>query len=264
MKSNQRPDIKVSIVTISFNNARDIRQTIESVVCQSYKNIEYIIVDGGSKDETLSIVQEYNGKISKIISEPDKNLYDAINKGLKLATGDIVGLIHSGDRLFDSGIVEKIVGHFTENDTDIIYGHSIIVDGKNVPVRVNKSPKYRRNLARIGWMPSHQSIYMKRTLLANYGYYDISLHPYSDYEFFLRYFYFNKLKISRLDEFVIRFSKGGISTRNYMNNIRAQKLHKECWLMNGEKPPFYLIPMKLLRKLKQFFLAAIYRMVKKF
>jgi len=256
--------LKISIITICFNNVKDIKSTIESVINQNYHNIEYIIIDGGSTDGTLNIIQGYKSNIAKFISEPDRNLYDAINKGMKLATGDIVGLIHAGDRLFDAKVVEKIADHFNNNDIDVMYGHSIIVNKRNAPVRVNKSPKYSRKLVRRGWMPSHQSIYLKRNLLEKYGYYNITLHPYSDYEFFLRYFYFNVLKIKRLDEFILRFSMGGISTKNYMNNLRAQKLHKKCWWMHGEKPPFYLIPIKLLRKSKQFMLASVYRMTNRY
>jgi glycosyltransferase len=258
------PELKISIVTISFNNAKDISQTIESVISQNYKNIEYIIIDGCSKDGTLDIIGKYRSNISKFISEPDKNLYDAINKGLKLATGEIVGLIHAGDRLFDSGVIEKIANHFNNNDIDLMYGHSIIVNERHMPVRVNLSPKYRRTLVRRGWMPSHQSIYLRRNLLDKFGYYDITLHPSSDYEFFLRYFYFNSLRIKRLDEFILRFSMGGISTRNYFNNLKAQKLHVECWEMNGEKAPFYLVAFKITRKIKQYLTAYWYRLSKKY
>lgn len=254
---------KISIITICLNNANSIRDTIESVINQSYPNIEYIVIDGGSTDGTAIILDTYKNKISRIVSEPDKGLYDAINKGLKLATGDIVGLIHAGDRLFDHFIIEKIAKHFFKYDIDLMYGHSLIVNSKDQPVRVNKSPEYKRSLVSFGWMPSHQSIYMKRCLLELYGYYNLELHPSSDYEFFLRYFYFNQLNIKRLDEFVLKFSMGGRSTRNYMNNLKAQKQHIGCWLVNGRKPPFYLVPMKILRKVRQYVLATQYRIIDK-
>jgi glycosyltransferase involved in cell wall biosynthesis len=251
--------LKISIITICYNNAKTIRRTIESVINQSYPAIEYILVDGGSKDGTLDIIGEYKDRISGFISEKDKNLYDAINKGLKMATGDVAGLIHAGDRLFNTEVIQKIADHFTRNDIDIMYGNSLLVNSLDVPVRVNISPEYSRGLVKRGWMPSHQSIYIRRPLLEKYGYYNISLHPSSDYEFFLRYFYFNNLKIKKLNAFVLRFSMGGISTRNYMNNLRGQKQHVECWKVNGENPPFYLVPMKLLRKPRQFVVAAWYR-----
>ena len=257
-------ELKISIITICFNNEKEIGKTIESVIHQTYKNIEYIIVDGASKDKSVEIIQEYESKISKFISEPDRNLYDAINKGLRMATGDVVGLIHAGDRLFDNEVVSKIAAHFRENDIDVMYGHSYLVDENDVPVRINRSPEYKRSLVKRGWMPSHQSIYVRRELLEKYGYYNIDLHPSADYEFFLRYFYFNHLKIKRLDEYIVRFAMGGMSTRNYLNNLKSQKQQVRCWEINGESPPFYMVPLKLLRKVKQFSLAALYRISKKY
>jgi glycosyltransferase involved in cell wall biosynthesis len=256
--------LKISIVTICFNNAGVIRRTIESVTGQDYPDIEYIVVDGGSTDGSLDIIKEYELQIATLISEPDKNLYDAINKGMKAATGDVVGLIHAGDRLFNGEVIRKIADYFTDNDIDVMYGHSILVNESDVPVRVNKSPAYRRSLVKRGWMPSHQSIYIRRSLLDKIGYYNLDLHPSSDYEFFLRYFYFHTLKIKRLDEFILRFSMGGISTRNYLNNIRSQEQQMKGWTINGVKPPFYLVPLKLARKPRQFVLAALYRLTGKY
>lgn len=252
-------DFLVSIVTICYNNSSNIKDTIESVVNQSYQNIEYIIIDGGSTDNSIEIIYKYKDFISVLISEPDKNLYDAINKGLRKATGHIVGLIHAGDRLFDSSVIEQIVSYFKENDIDVLYGHSFIVNQFDKPIRINKSPEFSKNLVRRGWMPSHQSIYLKRMLLDKYGYYNLEFHPSSDYEFFIRYFYFNDLKIKRLDKYIIKFSLGGLSTKNYINNLKAQKTQADCWDYNGEKAPLYLIPLKILRKPIQFFRAVIFR-----
>jgi glycosyltransferase involved in cell wall biosynthesis len=254
----------ISIVTICFNNAGVIRRTIESVLNQDYPRIEYIVVDGESTDGSLDIIREYAPGIATLISEPDRNLYDAINKGMKAATGDVVGLIHAGDRLFNNVVIRKIADHFRAGDIDLMYGHSILVNESDVPVRVNKSPAFRRSLVKRGWMPSHQSIYIRRTVLERIGYYNLDLHPSSDYEFFLRYFYFNQLKIKRLDEFILRFSMGGISTRNYLNNIRSQDQQMEGWKINGADPPFYLVPLKLARKPRQFVLAALYRVTGKY
>jgi len=258
------PDLKISIITICYNNADVIRKTIESVVKQDYKNIEYIVVDGLSSDGSLDIIKEYDGLISKRISEPDKNLYDAINKGILLATGDVVGLIHAGDRLFDGSVIGKIAEHFEQNDIDVTYGHSLLVNDQDVPIRVNRSPGYRRSLVKRGWMPSHQSIYVRREVLEQIGLYRLELHPSSDYEFFLRYFYFNKLRIKRLNQYILRFSMGGISTRNYLNNLRSQDQQMQGWLMNGEKAPFYLVPLKLARKPRQFIVAGFYRITGKY
>jgi len=244
--------MKISIITIAFNNESDIRQTINSVINQCYKNIEYIVVDGASTDNTLNIVEEYKENINKVISEPDKGIYDAINKGIAISTGDIVGLIHAGDRLFDNFVIEKIVHHFENNDIEASYGHSMFVNSSDQVVRVNKSPDFNKNNLKLGWMPSHQSIYLRREVFNNRDLYRLDLGGSGDYEFVIRYFYCSDMKIKLLDEFIIKFSMGGTSTSNYKTIFKTQNVHRYCWKLNGINPPFYLIPLKLLRKVPQF------------
>mgnify|MGYP002277844611 CR=1 FL=1 len=252
--------IKISIVSICYNNESDIRQTIESVINQTYENVEYIVVDGNSTDNTMTIVQEYSEQVNEIISEPDQGRYDAINKGIRSSSGDVVGLIHAGDRLFDENVLSEIGYHFSKNNIDAMYGHSILVDQNDKPFRVNKSPEFKKSLFKIGWMPSHQSVYIRRNIFEDLGYYRLDLGGSADYEFILRYFYINDLKIKRLDSFIVRFAIGGRSTTNYKKRLwLSQKRHIKAWKINGESPPFYLVPLKLLRKVKQFYLAALYR-----
>jgi len=245
--------MKISIITISYNNELDIEGTILSVVNQKYNNIEYIIIDGASTDNTIFKINKYKNKISKIVSEPDEGIYDAINKGIKISTGDLVGLIHAGDRLFNDNVISDIANFFINNsELDISYGHDIIVKKNDDPIRVNKSPEYSRNLIERGWMPAHQSIYIKKELFEKHGLYRTDLGGSGDYEFFLRYFYFSKLEIKRIDKFILKFSFGGRSTSNIFRTIRAQKVHANCWKLNGQNPPLFLIPLKLLRKIPQF------------
>lgn len=253
--------IRLSIITICRNNEKDIRATIESVVNQTYLNIEYIIVDGLSTDKTLEIVAEYKDRISKVVSGKDKNLYDAINKGLKMATGDVVGLIHAGDQLYDKDVIAKIADHFTHNDIDVSYGHSKVFNEHGKVVRVNKSPEYSRSLCRWGWFPSHQSIYARREVFEKYGYYDTEIGWAADYQWFVRVFYVQNLKIKRLDNFIIRFSTGGVSTSNYRSRLskKHNQMIKECWLSNGVNPPILIVFLQLLRKIKQLLLAKLDR-----
>jgi len=255
--------MKISVITISFNNAKDIRPTLESVINQSYDNLEYIVVDGKSTDGTTDIIEEYLEDIDIFISESDEGMYDAINKGIESSTGDIVGLIHAGDQLINTQVLRKIAEHFTGNEIDASYGHSIIVNSSNSPVRVNKSPEFRKSLFKFGWMPSHQSVYIKREVFDRLGLYRTDFGGAGDYEFILRYFYFNNLKIKRLDEFIVKFALGGESTTDYHKVPKRQKIHVKCWKVNGESPPFYMVPFKLFRKTKQFLLAAWYRFTKK-
>lgn len=251
--------MKVSIITICYNNESEIKDTIESVLCQSYNNIEYIIVDGASKDNSLNIINRYKDRVTKIISEPDNGMYDAINKGIKIATGDIVGLIHAGDRLYDSSTIEKIANFYNNNDVDITYGHSKIVDKFDIPRRINISPNYSLSLVRRGWMPSHQSIYCRREIFERFGYYRNDLGGGGDYEWFVRYFYkYNKnVKIKLIDEFIIRFSLGGQSTKNIKSKFTRKHFDyvKKCWALNDLNPPHFIVYMMFFRKIKQYILA---------
>jgi glycosyltransferase involved in cell wall biosynthesis len=253
--------MKISIITIALNNEKDIEQTILSVINQTYEDVEYIIVDGASKDNTMNIVNKYREHIAKQISESDINLYDAINKGIKMATGEIVGLIHAGDRLYDNNVLTKINRHFLENDIDISYGHSIIVNHLDIAKRINKSPEYKRSLVRWGWMPSHQSIYIRREIFEKFGFYRTDLGGAGDYELFIRYFYLNRFRIKRLDAFIVKFSLGGMSTKSYF--AKLQKKHiattKRCWEVNGYKPPLGIIYLKWIRKPQQFIRALFYQ-----
>lgn len=253
--------MKVSIITICYNNEWDIRPTLESVVMQDYQDIEYLIVDGDSHDGTLAIVNEYKEKIHKIISEPDNGMYEAINKGIKYATGDIIGLIHAGDRLYSSTVIRTIVDFYQKYHADIIYGHSIIVDGTGSVKRVNRSPQYSKTLIRRGWMPSHQSIYCKRTVFEKFGYYRTDIGYINDYEWFVRCFYLHsdELKIRLIDEYIVRFSLGGQSTRDLKSKMskRYFELVHRCWEVNGLKPPRFIVYLMFARKIKQYFLAKL-------
>lgn len=243
--------MKVSVITICYNNERDIRKTIESVINQSHPDIEYIIKDGGSKDNTLAIANEYKDKIAKIISCPDKGIYDALNQGIEAATGDVVGFIHSGDLLYDKEVISKIAKFFSENDVDVSYGGSQTITEEGKVVRMNPGLKRPYDWAiKTGWMPSHMSMYCKRELFKKYGYYRLDMPVAGDYEWFLRYFYKhkNELKIKLLDEYILYFSLGGVSSQDGVKKLgsKQKKMLDDCWLVNGLKPSPLLVYMRPL------------------
>lgn len=255
--------MKVSIITICYNNEKDIRATIESVISQNYDNIEYIIKDGGSTDSTMNIVNEYRDKIAKIISCPDKGIYDAINQGLQAACGDIVGMIHSGDCLYGNNVISKIAEFHKNNPTDITYANSVIVDENNVIRRINTSPEFDKKLVLGGWMPSHQSIYVKRNLLEKYGFYRLDIGSAADYEWVVRYFYkfADELHIRRINETLITFTLGGVSSSSKFKKVFSSK-HKQmlrkCWEVNGLKAPKFVILKKWIRLIKMYVRAFIH------
>lgn len=250
--------MKISIITICYNSEKEIRSTIESVLNQTYSDIEYIIKDGGSKDGTLSIVNEYKDRISNILSCRDTGIYDAINQGIEAATGDIIGLIHAGDRLYDEHTIQNISDFFeSDKNLQISYGHSVIVNPSDKIVRVNRSPMYKKGLCRRGWFPSHQSIYARKEVFEQFGLYDTKIGWAADYQWFIRTFYVQSLNIRLLDKYIVRFSTGGTSTSNYKS--RLTKKHREmienCWITNGIKPPRFIVGWQIFRKIKQITIA---------
>ncbi len=256
--------IKVSIVTICYNNERDIRATLESVVNQTYPNIEYIVIDGASKDNSLSIINEYKDKISILVSEPDHGMYEALNKGFSRATGDVIGMIHAGDRLYNNEVVAKIARFYEDNPSvDLSYGDSMIVDENDVPRRINTSPDYNPNLPSRGWMPSHQSIYCRKKVFEKAGYYRNDLCGGGDYEWFIRVFckHQSDFVFKAMHQFIIKFSLGGQSTKNYSSKL--SKAHfdyvKKCWRLNDLKPPFGIVWKMFARKIRQVALAKLHK-----
>lgn len=205
----------VSIITVCYNRKATIAKSIESVLGQDYPTIEYIIIDGNSTDGTREIVQSYSDKITKYISEPDKGMYDAINKGLYLATGDIIGLMHSDDEFYDSTVVSKIVATFKNStDTEGIYGNGIYItnDAEEQIVRNRIGGRFDFEKLKLGWLPLHPTVYLKKSLIEKYGYYNLDFKIASDTEFLLRYLFKHKIKMTYLNSYIVKMRMGGLST----------------------------------------------------
>lgn len=207
--------MKVSIITVCYNRKATIKQSINSVLNQDYPNIEYIIIDGNSSDGTQSIIESYSDKITHYISEPDKGMYDAINKGLKLATGDIIGLMHSDDVFYDNNVVSKIVNSFLMSSyADAVYGDGIYVtnDAEERIIRNRIGGQYNFEKLKSGWLPLHPTVYIKKSIIEKYGYYSLDFKIASDTEFLLRYLFKYKINIIYMNEYVVKMKMGGLST----------------------------------------------------
>ncbi len=247
--------MKVSIITITYNSGATLKDTIESVVNQSYGDIEYIIVDGKSTDNSLSIIESYKDKISKVISEKDQGLYDALNKGIALATGDLIGIIHSDDFYTNKFVIDKIVKSIQENNSDAVYADLYYVDkvDTNKIFRKWKSGNYKDGQFLNGWMPPHPTFFVKRSCYEKFGSFNLSFVSAADYELMLRFIHKHKINLSYLPEFIVKMRVGGKSNVTLKNRIRANKEDRKAWIVNGLNPKFYTLYLKPLRKIIQLF-----------
>ncbi len=247
--------MKVSIITITYNSELTLRDTIDSVVSQTYNNIEYIIIDGGSKDNTLNIVKSYEGKIAKVISEKDNGLYDALNKGIQLATGDVIGLIHSDDFYNDPNVIQHIVDTFQLTKAEAVYADLYYVDKDDTTkiFRKWKSGYYKHGMFLNGWMPPHPTFFVKREVYQKHGGFNLQLKSAADYELMLRFIHKHQITLAYLPEFIIKMRVGGKSNVTLKNRIRANQEDRKAWVMNGLKPRFYTLYAKPLRKIIQLF-----------
>lgn len=207
--------MKITIITVCYNRKATIEKAIQSVLSQNYHDIEYIIIDGNSKDGTQEIIESYKDKISKYISEPDKGMYDAINKGFQLATGDIIGLMHSDDEFYDRKAISRIVARF-QYDTSIdgVYGDGIYVsnDKEERLIRDRIGGVFSLKRVRKGWLPLHPTVYLKKAVIDKHGLYNLDFKIASDTEFLLRYLYKHKINMSYIDAYIVKMRMGGMST----------------------------------------------------
>lgn len=246
--------MKISIITIVYNNRETITDTIESVLGQTYPDIEYIVVDGQSTDGTVEAVKNYGNKITTFISEPDKGLYDAINKGIRLATGDVIGLLHSDDIFYSKDTVSNIAEAFLKHDTESVYGDLLYVQKSNTDIVVRNwvSGKYKRENFLFGWMPPHPTFYVKREIYQKLGLYNTIFKSAADYELMLRFLYKHNISTTYIPEKLVKMRVGGKSNATLKNRLHANQEDYRSWIINGLKPPFYTRFLKPLRKLVQF------------
>ena len=245
--------MKVTIITATFNSSKTIQDTILSLESQTYNNIEYIIVDGNSKDNTLEIINEYSTRVSTVICEPDKGIYDALNKGISAATGDVIGFLHSDDILAYPDAITDIVSKFSEGNFDAVYADLEYVsqDNTNHVVRKWKSGNYNVSKLKYGWMPPHPSFYMKRSRYIEWGVFNLNYKISADYDSLLRYLWVHKAKAVYLPRVLTKMRVGGISNRSLKNIIQKSREDVNVIKMNGLFWPIALL-FKNLSKLPQF------------
>jgi len=245
-------NLKISIITIAYNSAKTIEDTIKSVVSQNYPNIEYIIIDGGSKDDTLKIVAKYKSQIAKVISEPDKGIYDAMNKGVNHATGDIIGILNSDDFYAANDVVTSIAAAIGNKDS--IYADLVYVAQNNTNKVIRKwiSGQYTKGSFLKGWMPPHPTFFIKKECYTKYGTYNLALKSAADYELMLRMLHKNEISVTYLPKIITKMRVGGQSNASLMNRLKANKEDRMAWEINNLKPNMFTLILKPLRKVMQF------------
>ena len=249
-----KADLKVSVITVTFNSEDYISNAVDSVLGQSYENIEYIVIDGESTDKTVNILQSYEGRISKFISEKDTGIYDAMNKGISLASGDVVGILNSDDFYIDEFVIEKVVKEF-EKKIDCLYADLVYVRSKNLSkvVRYYDSSHFSPSKFAYGWMPAHPTFFVKKDIYNKHGVFRTDLKIAADFDLMVRFLYTHNLVCSYMKEPIIKMRVGGVSTSFssiWINNIEALRVCKD----NGIKTNIFKIlskyPAKILGLLR--------------
>ncbi|WP_429102244.1 glycosyltransferase family 2 protein [Aeromonas veronii] len=245
--------MKVSIITATYNSAATIRDTLASLESQTYPDIEYIIVDGASKDNTLEVVNQHCTRVSKIISEPDRGIYDALNKGIAAATGDIVGFLHSDDLLAYPEAIADLVNVFNIDEYDAVYADLEYVQQNDISkvVRLWQSGNYNKKKLKYGWMPAHPTFYMRRSCYQKFDDFDLSYKIAADYDSILRYLWRENIRAGYLPQVLIKMRVGGISNRSLSTILR--KMREDIQAMRNNRL-FWPVTLawKNLSKIPQF------------
>ncbi len=211
--------MKISIITVCYNSETTISSTINSVLSQTYEKIEYIIIDGMSSDNTLKIIKSYSNRISKVISEKDNGIYDALNKGISFSSGEIIGFVHSDDLLYDENVISKIASLFLKKKIDGVYGDLQYVKKKqtNKVVRYWKSSQYKSGMLKKGWMPAHPTFFLKKTIYLTHGKFNLKYKISADYDFMIRILKDNNLKFYYFSSIITLMRIGGNSNKSIKN-----------------------------------------------
>jgi len=250
--------VRVSIITVVFNNSSTIKNAIDSVLEQTYKNIEYIVIDGGSTDGTVDIVKEYQDKISMFISEPDDGIYDAYNKGINISTGDVIAILNSDDIFHNKYVISEVVEQFQLSGADIVYGDLYYVKENNLNdvTRYWKSSIFEKNSFAKGWHPPHPSFFAKKVVYEKFGDFDTNIRISADFEIMLRFLEKFNVPSSYLSKVIVRMRSGGESNKSISNIIDGNKgilkaFNKNNISVNKFFYVFYRFAPKVMQILKR-------------
>ncbi len=245
--------MKISIITSTYNSELTVRDTLNCIQQQDYPDIEHIIVDGKSSDKTLQIVKEF-GHVSKIISENDNGIYDAMNKGISGATGEVIGILNSDDIYTSPQVVSTIAKVFADSNVKTTYADLQYVQSNNLNkvVRTWKAGNFSRRNFYYGWMPPHPTFFVRKEVYNKVGLFNISLRSASDYELMLRILIKYEIPTHYISQVIVKMRAGGMSNASFKNRITANKEDRMAWKLNGLEPHFFTLYAKPIRKISQF------------
>ncbi|MBS1680088.1 MAG: glycosyltransferase [Bacteroidetes bacterium] len=243
--------MKISLITVAFNSAATIGDTINSVRSQDYKDIEYIVVDGNSTDGTLDIIRQNEGRIDKWISEPDRGIYDAMNKALKMATGEVVGILNSDDFYASHTIVSQVANEFVDHSVDAVFGNLVFVDPKNLSkvLRTYSASHWNPKKFAWGFMPPHPTFFVRRKYYDQLGLFKTDYQIAADYELLIRFLLVNRLKYKYIPLTMVTMRKGGVSSKNFMSNVVLNREIVRACRENGIYSNAFMVYSKYFRKI---------------
>lgn len=248
--------LKISIVTVVYNGAAYIADAIRSILGQNYSNVEYIVIDGCSTDGSIDIINSFSDQISIFVSEPDNGIYDAMNKGIALASGDVIGILNADDIYANNQIISQVAKRFVETDCEALYGDLVYVEAERIDkvVRYWKTGRYHQAAFETGWMLPHPTFFVRREVYERLGNFNTSLRTAADYELMLRFMYVNHIRATYLPEVMIKMREGGASNATLKGRFLAHQEDRQAWVLNNCQPKFYTLYLKPLKKIKQYFL----------
>jgi glycosyltransferase len=245
--------MKVSVITATFNSAATLTDTLSSVRDQTYPLVEHLIIDGGSKDNTMEIVAGFP-HIKQICSEKDRGIYDAMNKGVKRATGDIVGILNSDDFYASENVLREVVDTFEQSGCDAVYGdlQYVCKDDVSKVVRYWRSGPYQQGAFKWGWMPPHPSFFVRHTLYDRCGLFNLDMKTAADYELMLRMIHKEGASLQYLPNVLVKMRTGGASNASLASRLKANADDRKAWDVNGLTPYWFTMYLKPIRKITQF------------
>jgi len=245
--------LKLSIITATYNASETLHDCLECIAKQSV-DVEHILVDGASTDTTMKIIDAHGEQLEHVVSEPDEGIYDAMNKGLKLVSGEVIGILNADDFYPSDDTLGKVLSVFDDPDIEACYGDLVYVESQNADkvVRLWRSGHFDLNKFYWGWMPPHPTFFVRRSVYERYGFFNLELGSAADYEIMLRFLLKHHVKVAYVPEVLVHMRTGGVSNMSLRNRLKANQMDRMAWKVNGLNPYPWTLWAKPLRKLKQW------------